>query len=118
MLQLVTESGLIRGEALLDYAFREPGSKSRVCASDIVGLVAAYVDRWGDVSQMEDELRHLLSHDVAASARAMFEAFQGDNAWSLWTQGPAIDDIVFKNDKLRARYPKVGSRWNDPRVPS
>ena len=76
--------------------------------SDMIGIVAAYIAKGYYVTEIEERLSPVLGEEIAYKARATFEMFDDRDGRGLWTQGAAMDDIVFTDDKLKRMYPHVG----------
>lgn len=103
-MKLVNHDALVRGEALVRFAFSNGGARLDLSPSDCVGIVAAYIATRRDTDEIYDQLSKTLGPHIARKADETFRYFDGDG---LWEQGPATDDICFTHKQLIKRYPLV-----------
>jgi len=106
-MELMSETSLARGEALVDYAFSGERRELSLDVPELIGVVAAYIAERGTSVDIEERLSGLLAPSIAARAARTFALFDDPDGRGLWTQGPATEDVRFTHPELDRRYPSV-----------
>ena len=109
-MRIITNAGLHRGSALIDYAFSKDAEKLSLNSSDMIGAVAAYLNRGLFASDLVEKLTDRLGPEFASRAAATFKFFEvdtPDRSDGLWFQGAAYDDIRFVHPTLAHKFPRV-----------
>jgi len=112
-MKLINQTGLQRGDILLDYAFSEKGAGLELGIPDQIGLVFGYIARGKYPEYIEECLSDLLHPAIGKQAARPFETFQDSRGRGLWIQGPAMDDTTFTHHKLIKAFSSFKRRFPD-----
>ncbi len=109
-MRIITNAGLHRGSALIDYAYSKDSGKLNLNSSDMIGAVAAYLNRGLFANDLVESLTDRLGPEFASRAAGTFKFFEvdtPDRSDGLWFQGAASDDIRFVHPTLACKFPRV-----------
>ena len=110
-MRMISQLTLGRGRAVIDCAHAQGATPPDFEPADLIGMVAAYINRGHPTCEIKDRLSDSLGDSMAEDVWRVFETFNDQNGRGLWIQGPATDDIMFTHGKLDAYYPEVNKRW-------
>ena len=109
-MKLISQLSLGRGRAVIDFAHANGSTPIDFEPADLIGLVAAYINRGHPTCELRDRLATILGVNIAGDVWRVFETFNDQSGRGLWAQGPATDDIRFTHRNLDAYYPEVNKR--------
>ena len=102
-MQIIQSASLARGAALIEYAYSKE-NPFVPSIPDLVGIVAAYIGRGGELRNLKEDLGQRLGVRIAEDAADTFHMFNGRG---LWEEGASAGDVRFTDDTLAALYPRV-----------
>ncbi|WP_140869964.1 hypothetical protein [Sphingomonas oligophenolica] len=106
-MKFVSVPALQKGATIVEFAFSKKQNTTSLETAELIGIVAAYISRGYYTAEIEERLGDVLGPEIASNAKEIFQMFEDWNGRGLWTQGAALEDIAFTDDKLKKMYPHV-----------
>ncbi|MBJ6121374.1 hypothetical protein [Sphingomonas mollis] len=103
-MNIVHQSALIRGRAIVDYALSRETHDQPFAVRDMIGIVAAYVGSGRPWTTMEQDLTDLLDPALGKRAAETLSYFDFAQDRGLWVRS-SNGDFRFTNHALQKNYP-------------